>query len=461
MLLCVITSGIIFTGTDNIQSIGAVALLGAAVVSAATALVVHRRPLRLLRLGIARSSRQILPSLPILLLIGSISATWMFGGVVPVMINYGLMLISPPLFLLATCAVCAAISVLTGSSWTTVATIGVAFMGIGSVLGYSPAWTAGAIISGAYFGDKVSPLSDTTVLASSTVGVSLFRHIRFNLVTALPAMLTALAVFALKGILSHSADGAQSGEMSVALARIFNLTPWVLAVPVITGVLIYLRVGTIVTLAVSSLLGLVSMFIFQPDVAAMIGGSPVRTAFGVMLTRTSLSTGNDLLDPLVSTGGMEGMMVTLRLVVCAMVFGGVMMGSGMISAITRAVSRRLRTARSIVSATIGSGLLINGFTGDQYLSIILNGNIFRKLYVRNGLRRRVLSRSLEDSVSATSALIPWSSCGMAQSTVLGVATLAYLPCAIFNLLCPLMLVAIAWIGYRIHTDSAPVVSAPA
>lgn len=449
-LLGVITVSIIVDGTENIHRYGSVALLVAAALSGLLSVAVCRRPLRLLWLGVIKSARQIVPSLPILLLIGVISATWMLGGIVPLLIDYGLRIISPPMFLLATCAVCSLISVLTGSSWTTVATIGVAFMGIGTVLGYSPAWTAGAVISGAYFGDKVSPLSDTTVLASSTVGVSLPSHIKFNMLTALPSLLIALAVFASVGLFSETTHASQGGRMADALASTFNLTPWVLVVPAVTVAMIYFRVDTIVTLSVSSLLGIVSMFLFQPQIASQIDDSPFGAAIQTILTHTSLSTGNELLDPLVSTGGMSGMLPTIRLVVCAMIFGGMMIGSGMISTVTRAVGRRLRTARTIVPATVGGGLLINGFTGDQYLSIILNGNIFRKLYVRNGLRRKVLSRSLEDSVSVTSALIPWSSCGMTQSAVLGVATLAYLPCAIFNLVSPLMSILLAWTGYRIH-----------
>lgn len=453
LLIGILVATIAIEGTDNVQEYGSAALLISAVVAAVIGLAAYRRPVRLLKLGLLKSARQIIPSFSILLLIGTIAATWMLGGVVPVMIQYGLKLLSPPLFLFVTCSVCALISVLTGSSWTTIATIGVAFMGIGTVLGYSPGWIAGAIISGAYFGDKVSPMSDTTVLASSTVGVSLFDHIRYTMLTSLPAMIVALTVFACVGIFSDVASEAHSGEMVAALESTFNLTPWVLIVPAATGILIYKRVNTNIILGVSSLLGLTSMFVFQPQIAAAVHASPVIAALKVIFVSTQVPTSNELLSTLIGTGGMAGMLPTLRLVSCAMIFGGVMMGTGMLTTITRAVSRHLRTPRSIVSATVGSGLLINSFTGDQYLSIILGGNLYKKLYVRNGMRRRVLSRALEDSVSATSVLIPWNSCGMTQSTVLGVATVTYFPYCIFNILSPLMSIFMVWAGYKIM--SAP------
>ena len=449
VLLAMIIIIIITRGAEAAQAVSHYILLGAAVLTIAIAVIGYKCRWSVLWQGVKRSAEQILPAVPILALIGTVAATWMMSGVVPTLIYYGLDMISPSLFLFLACAVCSAISVLSGSSWTTIATIGVAFMGIGSVMGYSEGWIAGAIISGAYFCDKVSPLSDTTVLASSTCGVDLFTHIKYLMITTIPSMLIALLVFLAVGLVHGDVEPAQSHDILVHLQSSFNLTSWTLIVPVATCVLIILRVKTLVTLVVSTLMGLVAMFVFQPQVVAAIGGSWLFASLDVMLTETSIQTGNDMLDSLVATGGVEGMMPTIYLVLCAMVFGGVMIGSGMIASITRTFTRRLHSPRSVVGATVGSGLLFNSFTGDQYLSIILGGNVFNKLYEDNGLERRLLSRSLEDSISVTSVLIPWNSCGVTQSTVLGVATFTYLPYCVFNYISPIMSLLVARIGYKI------------
>lgn len=449
VLLAAIVIMIITSGAEAAQAVSHYILLAAAVLTTAIAVIGYKCRWSTLWHGIKRSATQILPAVPILALIGTVAATWMMSGVVPTLIYYGLDIISPSLFLFLACAVCSAISVLSGSSWTTIATIGVAFMGIGSVMGYSEGWIAGAVISGAYFGDKVSPLSDTTVLASSSCGVDLFTHIKYLMITTIPSMLIAMLVFLAVGLAHGDVELAQSHDILAHLQSSFNLTPWTLIVPAVTCVLIVLRVKTLVTLAVSTLMGLVAMFVFQPQVASSIGGGWFMASLDVMLTETAIQTGNDMLDSLVATGGVEGMMPTIYLVLCAMTFGGVMIGSGMIASITRTFTRRLHSPRSIVGATVGSGMLFNSFTGDQYLSIILGGNVFKKLYEDNGLERRLLSRSLEDSISVTSVLIPWNSCGVTQSTVLGVATLTYLPYCIFNYISPIMSLIVVRIGYKI------------
>lgn len=455
LLLCSMALMIIIGGAGAVQDYSPWLLLGAGVAGAVASLVVCRCPFRRLWGGLLRSGRQIVPSIPILLLIGTVSATWMLSGVVPVLIDYGLKVLNPGLFLFTACAVCAVISILTGSSWTTIATIGVALMGIGTVMGYSAGWVAGAIISGAYFGDKMSPLSDTTVLASSLCGVELFAHIRYMMLTSAPAMVLALAVYAVVGLVGDHAGAGEFTDLTSRLAQTFNLTPWLMVVPAVTGVLIALCVNSYVTLAVSSLLGLGAMFIFQPGVTAALGGAGVATAAKVLAVSTSLHTGSELLDSLVATGGMAGMLPTVWLVTCAMTFGGVMIGSGMLSSITGALSKRIRSPRATVGATVASGLALNAYTGDQYLSIILSSNMFSPMYARNALEGRLLSRTVEDSVSVTSVLIPWNSCGLTQATVLGVATLTYLPCCIFNIVSPLMSLFMAWAGIRIRR-TAPV-----
>lgn len=452
-LLLTIVGVIIVKDADAAQAIGPHILLGAALLTVAIAIAVYRCPLTRLWMGLRKSASQILPAIPILVFIATVSATWMMSGVVPALIDYGLQLLSPQLFLFLACAICSAISVISGSSWTTIATIGVALMGIGQVLGFSDGWIAGAIISGAYFGDKMSPLSDTTVLASSSCGVDLFAHIRYMFVTTIPSMTIALIVYFIVGQLTPTAVLSHSIEITEHLHASFNITPWVLLIPLITCVLILLRLKTVFTLALSTILGLAGMFVFQPQVVTALGGgsslsSDISVAMGVLFTETSINTGSDMLNSLVSTGGVEGMLSTIYLVLCSMIFGGMMIGSGMIATITRSFTRRLHSIGSIVGATVGSGLFFNACTADQYLSLILGGNVYKNIYKRNGLNPRLLSRSLEDSISVTSVLIPWNSCGVTQSTVLGVATIVYLPYCLFNWLSPLMTLLVAWLCNR-------------
>lgn len=451
---------ILIFGAEDIQSLGQPLLLVAAIASTAISVMFYRRTLRAFRIGIAKAAVQVLPTVPILLLISTVAATWMLSGVVPTLICYGLDMLNPTLFLFTTCTVCALISVLSGSSWTTIATVGLAFMGIGTLWDYHPGWIAGAIISGAYFGDKVSPLSDTTVLASSTCGVRLFPHIRYMMITTIPALILALIVFTAVGIF-HSGDSSeQSSSMVDALHGTFNITPWCLLIPLITIIILALRAGTKLTLTASTMLGIAGIFLFQPDILAKLEGTQAASALThisaigrLLVTSTELPTGNEQLDALVATGGMQGMLPTIALILCAMCFGGAMMGSGMLFTITHAVTSRLSKTRNIVISTVVTGLMLNSCTGDQYLSIILNGNLYRNLYRRRGLDPRLLSRSIEDSTSVTSVLIPWNSCGLTQSAVLGVATLTYLPCCIFNIASPLITILVASIGFRIRQVS--------
>ncbi len=463
VLLVALIGLIVVKGADSVQDYSYYILSAAALVSLVLGMVFTDRR-RCLIPGFVKSARQILPAVPILIFIGTLSATWMLSGVVPSLIVYGLELLDARTFLFVACATCAGVSVVTGSSWTTIATLGVALMGVGSVMGFSHGWIAGAIISGAYFGDKVSPLSDTTVLAASSCGVRLFTHIRYLMLTSAPAMAFALVIYLLVGIFSDPASAGQSSEMIAALQHSFNITPWTMVIPALTLILIMLRLSTAWTLAIGSLAGLVGIWVFQPGIVEILTGGAsasfpehVTAAMHLLATSTDMQTGNALLDPLVSTGGIEGMLPTVWLVLSAMVFGGIMIGTGMLGRITRAITSRLRRARSLVAATVGSGLFLNCCTGDQYLSIIVGANIYKSTYHRRGLKPQALSRTLEDSISVTSVLIPWNSCGVTQSTVLGVATLTYLPFALFNFISPLMTIAMAWTGWRLHR---PVSQAP-
>lgn len=455
ILLGAIVSIIVIKGADEALLVSKYILLISAFITAIIAVKFYKCPVSRLLKGLLRSAHQVLPAIVILFFIATVSATWMLSGVVPALIDYGLEILNPQLFLLITCAVCSVISVMSGSSWTTIATIGVAFMGIGTVFGYNEGWIAGAIISGAYFGDKISPLSDTTVLASSSCEVNLFTHIKYMMFTTVPTMLISLIIYTVVGLNSDTIDTAHSVQLIIALKSSFNITAWLLLIPIITFVLIIMKVKTVITLAISSMLGLCGIFIFQPQIVSELGGSSadifsnIIVIADILFTETQIVTGDELLDSLVYTGGIAGMMSTIYLVLCAMTFGGMMLGSGMIASITKTITRKLHSAKSIVTATVGSGLFLNAATGDQYLSIIIGGNIYKNLYRINGLETRLLSRSLEDSISVTSVLIPWNSCGVTQATVLGVATITYLPYCLFNYISPLMSLFMAWTGYKI------------
>ncbi len=459
-LLSTLTGIIIVNGAESAQNISYLILLGASIISLLITALFCPQPIKNIYKGIKKSASQILPAIPILIFIATVSATWMLSGVVPTLIYYGLNIINPQMFLFIACVVCSVISVLSGSSWTTIATIGIAFQGIGNVMGYSDGWIAGAIISGAYFGDKVSPLSDTTVLASSSCKVELFTHIKYLMLTSSPAMILALFTYVGVGLFSSTNEASQSHEIITALQTSFNITPWTLIIPLTTGILIAMRVKTYITLAVSSLLGLIGIFIFQPQIIFALGYTSSWSNLTIMcgdilFTETAISTGNELLDTLVGTGGVAGMMPTIYLVLCAMIFGGTLIGTGMLGSITQTFTNKIHSLRKTVGATIGSGLFLNCCTGDQYLSILLGGNLFRNLYKKNGLEPRLLSRSLEDSISVTSVLIPWNSCGVTQSTVLGVATLTYLPYCIFNIASPLLSLFFAWTGWKIKRLNNP------
>ena len=443
-------------GGDAIAGGSQLSLITASAVCTAMAMGIYRCKWQQLEDAVVKNMQSATPALIILLLIGAIAGTWMASGIIPTLIYYGLKILHPSIFLPASCIICAVISLLTGSSWTTIATIGVALMGIGRALGFDDGWIAGAIISGAYFGDKVSMMSDTTVLASSTAEVPLFKHIQYMMITTVPSLLIALVVFTIVGFTASPASATDTLMIEQALSQTYNLSPWLLIVPVLTGVLISRRLPAIVTLFASVAMAAITMVIAQPDIIMSIAQSQTASAMTSIsaviqaaTTSTSVETGNALLNDLVATSGMGGMMNTIWLIICAMCFGGVMYGSGMLTSISQLFIRVARRTVSVVGSTVCSGIFFNLTTGDQYISIILTGNLFRNLYDGRGLERRLLSRSVEDSATVTSVLIPWNSCGMTQSTVLGVATLTYLPCCIFNIVSPLMSIFMAAIGYKI------------
>ena len=386
----------------------------------------------------------------ILLLIGALGGSWMVGGIVPTLIYYGMEIMSPQWFLVSACAICALISVLTGSSWTTIATIGIALMGIGEALGFHEGWVAGAIISGAYFGDKISPLSDTTVLASSTVGTPIFTHIRYMLYTTVPTFLIASLIFTFEG-LGHAPDSSEHVMMvQQTLQQTFFLSPWLLMVPLLTGVLIAMRLPSMVVLFLATLMGTLAAVFTQGALLDEIAGADLegfsqrlRGALIVVYGNTNLDTGLSELNGLVATRGMAGMLDTIWLIICAMLFGAAMTATGMLETIMMALIRLVRGVVSLVATTAFTGVFLNVVSADQYLSIILSATMFGPTYKRYGLEPRLLSRTCEDSATVTSVLIPWNTCGMTQSHVLGVSTLVYAPYCFFCYLSPLVTIIAA------------------
>ena len=455
LLACVIS---IF-GADALDGASQMSLLFASGVAVAIAMLGYKVTWDRIEHAIADNIRSIGTAVIVLLLIGAIAGSWMVSGIVPTLIFYGLKVITPKLFLFAVCLICALVSLMTGSSWTTVATIGVAMTGIGMALGYSMGWTAGAVISGAYFGDKISPLSDTTVLASSTTGTPLFTHIRYMMVTTTPSFVITCMIFLIVSLLHPVTDAVQVADVSGALNETFHISLWLLIVPAVTAVLIARKVPALLTLFISALLAGVAALIAQPDIISGIAGvsgdnaASFRDLFkGLMISyygETAVQTSNESLNALISTGGMTGMLNTIFLVICGATFGGSLTGSGMIQSITERLTRLIKGRTSLVASSVASGVFSDMITGDQYLSIILTCSLFKDLYRDNGYEPRLLSRSVEDSATVTSVLIPWNSCGMTQATVLKVPTLEYLPYCFFNILSPFMSILIAALGYKI------------
>ena len=447
-------------GADALSGGSQVALIFSAGVTVAISMVFYRTPWKDFEEAIVDNIKSVATAVVILLLIGAVAGSWMVSGVVPTLIYYGMKVISPAIFLFATCVISALISVMTGSSWTTIATIGVALVGIGTAQGFDPGWTAGAIISGAYFGDKVSPLSDTTVLASSSAGTTLFSHIRYMMITTVPSFVISAVVFLIVSLLHQTPDAVETADFSADLASTFNISPWLLLVPVLTGILIARKVPAIVTLFSASVIAGVFGLIFQPHVisevangTASIDGLSFMDGFkGLMQSyygATAVDTGNADLNELVATRGMSGMLNTIFLIISATTFGGVLVGSGMLQSLTDTLVKFVRRRVTMVAATVGTGIFANMITGDQYLSIILTSSLYKKLYQERGYESKLLSRSVEDSATVVSVLIPWNSCGMTQATVLKVSTMTYLPYCLFNIISPLMSIFIALIGYKI------------
>ncbi|MFY0599268.1 MAG: Na+/H+ antiporter NhaC [Cyclobacteriaceae bacterium] len=420
--------------------------------------------------GIVKTISSAMGSILILFIIGSLAGTWLLSGIVPAMIYYGLKILNPTIFLFAACVVCAIVSVATGSSWSTAATVGIALMGIGQALGISEGLVAGAILSGAYFGDKMSPLSDTTNLAPAMAGTDLFTHIRYMTITTLPSISIALLLFLIIGF-SQGGSGTidKTQEILAAIESRFYISGWLFIVPAIVIILIVKKVPALPSLLVGTLLGGLFAIIFQKDLVLEVAKSAeaygallpyfqsnmasfVGVFLGIMQSLfgdVNITTSNDLVNDLLSSGGMKGMLGTIWLILSAMVFGGVMETSGMLKVIAGSIIKLVNSTGALIAATTGTCIFFNITASDQYLAIVVPGRMYTDIYKKKGLAPENLSRTLEDSGTVTSVLIPWNTCGAYHSQVLGVSTFAFAPYCFFNIISPIMTIIIGFVGYKI------------
>lgn len=390
--------------------------------------------------GMVETIKMSMGAIIILMIIGMIIGTWILGGVVPAMIYYGLQILSPSIFLVTACLLCCIVSLATGSSWTTAGTVGIALIGIGTSLQIPMEITAGAIISGAYFGDKMSPLSDTTNLAPAMAGTTLFEHIRHMIFTTGPSLIIALVIYGVMGIKfgGNQLDASAINQVLDGLSASFNINPILLLAPILVIVMVVLKVPAIPGLFGGTLLGALMAVVFQ---GADLGG-----IISAMNDGFVSESGIEVIDTLLTRGGLQSMMFTVSLILCAMCFGGIMEKAGFLEAVARSILRFANSIGSLVVATIITIIAINILAGDQYLSIVIPGRMYKGVFEERGLHPKNLSRCLEDAGTLTSPLVPWNTCGSFMSTTLGVATLAYLPYCFLNLINPLVSIFYGFTG---------------
>ena len=392
----------------------------------------------------------------ILLLVGALAGTWLLSGIIPAMIDYGLKIANPRFFLPACVLISALVSLATGSSWSTSATIGIALIGIGKALDLPVGMVAGAVISGAYFGDKLSPLSDTTNLAPAMAGSELFTHIRYMLYTTLPSIVITLLLFIVLGWSFSSSGEVDTSILSESIREKFNISPNLFLVPLIVIIMIVKKTPPLLALFVGTLLGGLFALIFQPQLLMDLSESSVlnfkaiyKSIFNAITVDTQIETNDPLLNELFSSGGMQGMLGTVWLIICAMVFGGVMDAIGALQAISNAFLKWAKTTFQLVAGTAASSLTVNLTASDQYLAIVVPGKMFEQAYRDRKLAPENLSRTLEDAGTVTSVLVPWNTCGAYQSGVLGVGVAEYFIYAFFNLISPLMTLIYAYLKIRL------------
>lgn len=386
--------------------------------------------------------RLALPAVVIIILVGLIIGSWMGGGIVASMIYFGLQLLNPSYFLVAICLICAIASIAIGSSWSTMGTIGVAGMGIGMAMGISPGMVAGAVISGAYFGDKLSPLSDTTNLASGLTNTDLFDHIKHMLWTTIPALVIALGVYAFLGQnVSGNIDAETIATTASVMQESFQISPWLLLIPVLVIGMVAMKVPAIPALVVGAVLGFLSQLFVQ--------GDTVTAALTALQEGYAIETGNALVDDLFNGGGLESMMYTVSMTIVAMTFGGILEYSGMLKSIMNQVMKLVRNTGSLIASTIGAAFITNATCAEQYISIVVPSRMFANTYRKMGLASKNLSRALEDGGTLTSVFIPWNTCGVFIFGTLGVGVVEYGPYALVNLLCPIISIIYAFTGFTI------------
>lgn len=407
--------------------------------------------------GIVKSINSSLPSILILFLVGSLAGSWLLSGVVPAFIYYGIQILNAKIFLFAACVICIVVSMATGSSWTTSATIGIALIGIGRALDISDGLVAGAILSGAYFGDKMSPLSDTTNLAPAMAGSDLISHIKYLSLTTVPSIIISLVIFIVLGFNISDSIGLNNAEIiSSAIKEKFYISPVLFIVPLTVIILIYNKIKAVPALFVGVILGSVFALIFQSGLVVDVSNSETLSSkalfSGTMISlygSISINTSNPLVTDLLSSSGMFGMLDTIWLVICAMIFGGVMEKAGFLKQITSIILNKIKSSGSLISSTAGTCIFFNLTASDQYLSIVVPGKMYSSIYKEKGLAPENLSRTLEDGGTVTSVLVPWNTCGAYHASVLNVATLTYLPFCFFNLISPIMTILFAYLKIKI------------
>ena len=408
--------------------------------------------------SISNSIKSVTPALIILLWVGALAGTWMISGIIPSMVYYGLKILDPNIFLPACIVICSIISVATGSSWTTSATVGIALVGIGKALGIPAGMVGGAVIAGAYFGDKLSPLSDTTNLAAAVSKVDLFKHIKYLTLTTIPSISITLIVFIILGI-NQTSDGLTDNSFLIeTIENTFNISLVLFIVPIIVLIMIVKKTPPIRALTIGTLLGALFAILFQPQIINDLSDSSnssiiasYKVVIDTITSNVSITTESEILNELFSTGGMIGMLNTIFLVMATMIFGGSMDAIGAIKSISKALLDWADNIFKLFASTVASCLALNLTASDQYLSIVVSGKMFEKAYKDKQLAPENLSRTLEDSATVTSALIPWNSCGAYHSSVLGVSVGEYFIYAIFNWISPFMTLLFAAFRIKIRT----------
>ena len=457
VLIILLTLNITIYGEDTLTGSNQIILLIAGSIAGLVG-IRNKISFKLILLKIIENISSVKIPIMILLFVGALAGTWLVSGIIPAMIYYGIQIANPSFFLPACVLICTLISLATGSSWSTSATVGIALIGIGKALGLPAGMIAGAVISGAYFGDKLSPLSDTTNLAPAMAGGELFTHIRYMLYTTMPSIVITLFVFVVFGLTFSTSGEIDTSNFKNAIAEKFNINPWLFLVPVLLVMMIIKKIPPLIALFFGSLLGAFFAIIFQPALLVELAGGQTlnfKVAFQSILNaitiETNLSTSEKLLNELFTSGGMQGMFGTIWLIICAMVFGGIMDAIGALETISNAFLSWAKSKFQLFASTVASCLTVNLSASDQYLAIVVPGKMFNQAYKNKNLAPENLSRTLEDSGTVTSVLVPWNTCGAYQSSVLGVSVTDYFIYAVFNWLSPIMTLIIAYFKIKIRS----------